>query len=105
MLVTITNEQKVNMTLAPKTAAGNDAPVDGAPVWEVVSGDATVEPAADGLSCYLISGAAGVNSVIKVTADAKLGEEFAELTDTIDLAVVSAEASSLGLTASPAEQK
>lgn len=105
MLVTITNEEKVKMTLAPKTAAGNDAPVDGAPVWTVTSGDATVEPAEDGLSCYLISGAANVNSTITVTADAKLGEEFQELTDTVDLAVVSAEASSLGLTASPAEQK
>ena len=104
MLVTITNEQKINMTLAPMTAAGNPAVLDGVPSWNVVSGDALLEPAADGLSCYLISGSVG-NSVITVTADADLGEGVREITDTIDLAVVSAEASSLGLVAGTPEAK
>lgn len=104
MLITITNEQKIPVTLNPVTAAGNPAQVDGVPTWEVVAGDATLEVSEDGLSCYLISGSVG-NSQITVTADADLGEGVRAITDTIDLAVVSAEASSLGLSVGVAEAK
>lgn len=104
MLVTTTSEEKILVTLNPVTAAGNPAQVDGTPSWVVVSGDATIEPSTDGLSCYLISGTVG-NSVITVTADADLGEGVREITDTIDYAVVSAEASSLGLSVGTAEPK
>ena len=97
MLITITNEQKVMVTLAPTTAAGNPATLDGAPVWTVVSGDATLEVSEDGLSAYLVSGAADVTSQIEVSADADLGEGVVSLTDVIDLAVVAAQASALGL--------
>lgn len=97
MLITITNEQKVMVTLAPTTAAGNPAILDGAPVWTVTSGDATLEVAEDGLSAYLVSGAADVTSQVEVTADADLGEGIVTLTDVIDLAVVAAQASALGL--------
>lgn len=74
MLVTITNEQKVQLTLNLTTAAGNPATIDGAAVWTVLEGDATLEPSDDGLSAYLVSGAADVLSKIQVTADADLGE-------------------------------
>lgn len=97
MLITITNEEKVQVSLAPTTAAGNPATLDGVPVWEVISGDATLEVAEDGLSAFLVSGAADVNSQISVTADADLGEGVVTLTDVIDLAVVLAKASALGL--------
>jgi hypothetical protein len=69
-----------------------------------VGGDATVEPSEDGLSCYLISGEPG-NSQITVTADADLGEGVVTLTDTIDLAVVPASASALGLITGEPELK
>lgn len=98
MLITITNEQKVEVALAPLTAAGNPATLDGAPVWAVVEGgDATLEVAADGLSAFLVSGAADVTSQVTVTADADLGEGIVTLTDTIDLVVVAAPANALGL--------
>jgi len=97
MLITITNEEKVQVTLAPTTAAGNPATLDGAPVWTVTEGDATLDVAVDGLSAFLISGAANTNSKITVTADADLGEGVVTLTDTIDLAVVLASANALGL--------
>jgi hypothetical protein len=97
MLITITNEQKVEVTLEPLTAAGNPAVLDGAPVWEVVSGDATLEVSEDGLSAFLVSGAANVISVISVTADADLGDGVVSLSDSIELAVVNATASTLGL--------
>lgn len=104
MLITITNEQKVQVTLAPMTEAGNPATLDGAPVWAVTAGDATLEVAEDGLSAYLISGEPG-NSVITVTADADLGEGVVNIVDTIDLAVVPASASQLGLLAGTPELK
>ena len=97
MLITITNEQKVQVTLAPTTAAGNPATLDGAPVWAVALGDATLEVSEDGLSAFLVSGAADVTSQITVTADADLGAGVTTLTDVIDLAVVAAQASALGL--------
>lgn len=102
MLITITNEQKVQVTLQPLTAAGNPAILDGAPVWAVTEGDATLEVAEDGLSAFLVSGAADVNSTIAVTADADLGEGVVALADTITLAVVAASASTLGLVAGEA---
>ena len=104
MLITITNEQKVNVTLAPTTAAGNPGTLDGVPQWAVVTGDATIEPSADGLSCYLISGEPGL-SQISVTADADLGEGVTNLTDTVDLAVIPATVSQLGLLAGTPELK
>ena len=97
MLITITNEQKVLVTLAPTTEAGNPATLDGAPVWSVVSGDATLEVSEDGLSAYLVSGEANINSQVEVTADADLGAGVVTLTDVVDLAVVQASASALGL--------
>ena len=105
MLITITNEEKVPVTLAPLTAAGNPATVDGTPVWAVISGDATLEVSADGMSAYLVSGAANTNSQVTVTADADLGEGVTEITDTLDLAVVAATASQLGATVGAAELK
>jgi hypothetical protein len=98
MLITITNEEKVQVTLTPTTAAGNPATLDGTPTWTVTEGDATLEVAVDGLSAFLVSGAADVNSKVEVTADADLGEGVVTLTDTIDLAVVAATASVLGAT-------
>lgn len=99
MLITITNEEKVLVSLAPVTAAGNPATLDGVPTWTVIEGDATLEVAEDGLSAYLVSGAADVNSKVEVVADADLGEGVVNLTDVIDLAVVAASASALGLVA------
>lgn len=105
MLITITNEEKVQVTLAPTTAAGNPATLDGIPTWEVIEGDATIEVSDDGMMCTLISGAADVNSKIEVTADADLGEGIVNLVDVVDLAVVAAGASLLGLSVGTPELK
>ena len=98
--VNSTSEQKVLITLNPVTAAGNPANLDGAPVWSVVEGDCTLEVAADGLSCYLISGAANVVNHVSVTADADLdGGEVREISELIVYAVLAPEATALGLNA------
>lgn len=105
MLITITDEQKIKVTVAPKTAAGNDATIDGAVNFSKIEGDATIEPIeGEPNSAYLVSGAEG-NSVIEVSADADLGEGVNTITDRIDLAVVPAAASALGITAGEAELK
>lgn len=93
--LTITDEQKVNVTLAPTTDAGSPAKLDGAPAWEVTSGDATVTPAADGLSADLVSGAIAGDSVITVTADADLGQGVTTITEVITLHVIDPQASNL----------
>jgi hypothetical protein len=100
MQVTINNEQKVRIVLAPVTAQGAPAPVDGKPEWSVQSGDVELDVAEDGLSCFIISGNLG-NSVVMVTADADLGPGIRTLQDSIEVTVTVAEAASLGLTSSP----
>ena len=98
--LTITNEQKVNVQLHPVTGAGNPAPVDGAPVWSVVSGNSTVTPATDGMTADLISSDDPGDTIFMVSADADLGSGVVTISDTITLHVNHALAASLGLTAS-----
>jgi len=95
--VTSTNEEKVTIVLNPTTAAGNPASVDGAPVWSVESGDATLEVAADGLSCVIISGAAEVVNTVTVTADADMGAGVVSISETIVYTVSAAQATGLGV--------
>lgn len=105
MLITITNEQKVKVTAAPTTAAGNPAEVQDL-TFTVTDGDATVELIeGEPNSAYLVSGEANVNSVIEVSADADLGEGVQTIADRIDLAVVAAGASALGFTVGEPELK
>lgn len=94
-----TNEEKVLIVLNPTTAAGNPAIVDGAPVWTLNDGDATLEVAADGMSAYLVSGTPLVNAV-NVTADADLGEGVRSISEDITYNVVAAEAAALGISSS-----
>ena len=103
--VTLTTEEKVSATLAPKTAAGNPATVDGAPKWSVTQGDCTVTPSADGLSCDILAGAALADSIVQVDADADLGAGVVTISDVVVLHVQGAQATSLGLTVSAPSPK
>jgi hypothetical protein len=94
---TITNEQKVNVTLKPVTDTGKPAKLDGAPAWSVVSGDATVVPAADGLSADLVSSDTPGVSVFLVDGDADLGSGVEDIQETITLHVAGANAKNLGI--------
>lgn len=108
LTIAITNEQKIQVSLNPVTAAGNPATIDtqdGIPTWTVTSGDATAEAAADGMSAWIISGSVGV-STVEVTADADLdATEVRTLADTIAVNVVAAEAAGLGLGAGEPQPK
>lgn len=105
MDIKLTNEQKVKVTLAPVTATGKPAPLDGKPTWTVQSGDSTIEASEDGLSAYLISSDTPGDTVIVVEADADLGEGVETLSDAIRLTVEGARAKSLGLAVGEPEAK
>ncbi len=95
---TITNEQKVNVTLKPVTDTGKPAKLDGAPVWSVVSGDSTVVAAPDGLSADLVSSDTPGDTVFLVDGDADLGSGVEDIQETITLHVSGANAKNLGIT-------
>lgn len=95
--ITLTNEEKVTVTLAPVTTTGKPASLDGVPTWTVVSGDSTVVPAADGLSAELVSSDTPGDTVFLVEADADLGAGVETISDTITVHVEGARAANLGL--------
>ncbi len=103
--VNITNEQKVTVTLNPVTATGKPAKLDGDPTWEVVTGNATVQPADDGMSAELISADDPGDTDFLVKADADLGEGVIEISDIIRVHVAGAQAASLGLSAGDPQPK
>lgn len=97
--LTITNEQQVKVTLKPVTDTGKPAKLDGVPNWIMMSGDAGLVVADDGMSADLVSSDTPGDSEFLVTADADLGEGVVEISDTIHLSVAAATAKNIGLTA------
>jgi len=102
--ITSTVEEKVPITLNPKTAGGKPAPVDGAPVWSF-DGTGTVEVAADGLSAFIVSADEPGSGRWKAVADVKLGEEFEAIEIGGTYTYTSANASNLGATVGAAVPK
>lgn len=101
----ITTEQKITVTLSPKTATGNPAAVDGAPTWERISGESNIEVSADGLTATLISSNFPGESQFMVSADADLGDGIETIQDVVTLLVENAKATSLGLSAGEPQPK
>jgi len=95
----ITNEQKINVTVTPRTDTGKPAKLDGSPSWTVVSGNSQVVVAEDGLSADLVSSDEPGDTIVVVKADADLGEGVEEISDSITLSVIGATAKNLGLSA------
>lgn len=105
MELSITNEQKIKITLNPVTHGGHPVELDGVPTWEVVSGDSEVEMAVDGKSAFLISADGPGETVYKISADADLGSGVVTIEEMITLTVANANAEQLGATAGTAEPK
>src|ERR1044071_2117423 len=78
---TLTNEQKVHVTLTPVTDTGKPAKLDGSPSWSIISGNSQVVVADDGLSADLISADDPGDTEVLVKADADLGEGVQEISD------------------------
>lgn len=105
--ISITNEQQVRAALAPATAGGKPAKLDPnkTPTWEVVSGESTIIPSADGLSCDMVSSDNPGDTQILVKADADVGDGVEEISDIIKLTVLGARAANLGLMLGPPSNK
>jgi len=102
--LTCTNEQKVPITVAPVTAAGTPASLDGAVSVSVQSGDGTVEMI-DDASFYVVSGPDPGDTAYLVSGDADLGDGVETISDIVTLRVAGAKAESLGLVAGAAVPK
>lgn len=102
----LTDVQKLPISIAFKTAAGNPATVDGVPVWASSNPDiATVEPATDGLSVMVVvTGPLGTTQV-SVRADADTGAGVEEIIGTLDVEVVGSKAAFIELTPGVPEPK
>lgn len=105
-MLTLTDEQKVTLTIQPLTAAGNPARVDGTPAWDV-SDQAIVFLAVDpdGLSAVATTSGPLGTCQVSVSADADLGSGVRSLTGILDITVVAAEAASIGILAGTPELK
>jgi hypothetical protein len=103
---TCTNEQQIPVTVAPASAQGNPAPVQGALRVEVVSGDGTfTQDPVTPLMFKAVSGSAMGDTVYNVRADADLGEGEELIEDQYTLTVTGAKAASFGMTSGVAEPK
>lgn len=101
----LTTEQRVKITLAVLTAAGNPAVIDGNPVW--ASSDSAVarveSDANDPMSAYVYAGDQGIAQITAV-CDADLdNDETREITGFLDVTVVPAEAATVQLVAGTPE--
>lgn len=99
------SEGKRHFSVNPKTKGGNEARIDGAVQYEVLEGDAEVIPDEEGNGAYLVSGAEGVTSRIKVSADADLGEGVQTIETEISFVVTAPQANDLGISVGEEEAK
>jgi hypothetical protein len=104
-MLILTDEQQVSLSLEAKTAAGNPANLDGAPVWSSSNTDVLfLEVSEDGLTAKAVTTGQLGTVQVSVTADADLDVgEVRELVAVLDVTVVAAEAVSLGIAAGTPE--
>lgn len=106
MALQLTDIQKCDLTVSPVDAKGNAAPVEGAPAWTV--SDPTIlgiTAAADGLSASIVALGPLGTCQVNVSADADLGEGVTTIAGTLDVEVVSSQATALNIgTGTPANQ-
>jgi hypothetical protein len=107
MALQLTIDQKALIELKFTDRAGNPAAIDGTPTWETSNEDfASVEPAEDGLSAYVVAGEdADEVAVVTVRADADLGDGVAEIIGTLEVQITSGTAQFVELTAGAPEPK
>jgi len=98
-MVNLNSEQKVNVVVKPVTLSGKPARVDGVPGWAVTNPSvASLQVAPDGLSADVFGVSPG-DATVMVSADADLGSGVREITGSLQVTVVEAEATALVLEA------
>lgn len=104
MALILADNQKVALSIAPKSVAGNPAAVDGAPSWRVSDESVlSLEVAADGMSAVVTSTGKLGTSQVSVSADADLGEGVQTITGLLDIEVKASAAVSLDISAGTPE--
>ena len=107
MSLILTDEQKVGISIDPRTAAGNPAKIDGAPAW-AVSDPAilSIAPDPDDAKKAVVIAAGPIGTAqVSVSVDADLGPGVRTLTGTLDIEVQAAEAVNVGIVAGTPETK
>ena len=102
----LTDEQKVVLHATPKTAGGNTAAVDGVPVWSASDPSlVTLNPAADGFSCEVVTAGPLGACTVTCTADADLGPGVVDILGSEDITVIQAPAAIIAITADAPQPK
>jgi hypothetical protein len=100
-MLILTDIQQVELQVAPKSAAGNPAPIDGAPSWS--SSDDTVltvtPDAADPTKALAVTTGKLGNARVQAQADADLGAGVVPVTAVLDIEVHASAAVTLDIAA------
>ena len=94
--ITLTTEQKELVTFVPTSDAGNEVKSDEPCSFVVTTGTITLEPQADGVSCFIVSSAAPESGDVVTVTDAS-----GNLTDTVQVTVVAPSATHFVESAQP----
>jgi hypothetical protein len=94
--VRMSSEMKALVTIAPKTAAGDPAVLDGPAVFTIV-GACLVTQASDD-SAWVYGSGPGMDSVLTIQGDAYLGPEVKTIMDTVVFHIDYPKATSMGTT-------
>jgi hypothetical protein len=102
-MLTLKDTEQVSLTLDPRDARGNPAPVENAR-W-TVSDPTILALTANGLQATVLAVGPTGSARVTVTVDAKIGAEQKDLVGMLDVDVVAGEAVSVGIAAgTPVEQ-
>jgi hypothetical protein len=103
-LIKLNDEQKVTLTIDPRTASNNPADVESINWTNSNEGVATLVVSDDKKSATVLSVGIGATQ-IGITVDSDLSENVTELSGFVDIEVVASQAVSLGINAGVPELK
>lgn len=107
----LTTEQKVSLTLRPRTSSERLTKVDGVPTWDPIptsieeSGGISMVVSTDGMSAVFVAGDLPGRQQFRVSADADLGDGVETISEIVSIEVEHAKATSLGFEASEPQPK
>jgi hypothetical protein len=108
VMATMTNTQRKRVHFKVKNRRGGPAKFDGTPEWFSDNSDVLrLEPAADGMSCYVYAVGPLTDTPVNVTmrADADLGAGVRPILGTIAFEITAGEAALIELQDDPAEEE
>lgn len=101
-MVTISADKKRTFSVQPVDSKGRPAAIEGIPVWDLAApGGVTLFPTPDGLACDVVWIEAKQGIVLTVKADADLGAGVREITGSVDIETLGAEAVGFAISTGP----